>query len=290
MLDRGADGLAVGPGGVVHVLLEERPSALDVATGRAGVGIGRLLGEPGAVGAEEAGAGRHETVVAQHLRDLGAIGAHGEGPTDAHVVGGRDGGVEDGAARQVADIGDGAVVAVAVVDEREHLLGRAAPKGLDDLDVVGLEADGAGLLVGDRPEIDRVEVGELLPSGVGEPVVRVADDREVTVTDPLVEHEGAGADGVRCELVGAHLLVCLARHRHADDAAEQVGEAGVGGAEDVLDGHVVDDLHAGDAGVEEGAAGVARFGVEQAAVVELDAVTQRDGPLGEVLVRLVGLG
>ena len=88
--------------------------------------------------------------------------------------------------------------------------------GDHEVDGPGLERLGPGLLVGDGLEGDRVQVGQARA-----PVVRVGRGGEVVVRDPLLEHEGPGADRVgRPVGVGQHGR----RHHVGDLPADAAGQ------------------------------------------------------------------
>jgi hypothetical protein len=151
----------------------------------------------------------------------------------------------------------------------------------------------------DRPELDRVEVGQLPTLVVLGPVVGVLVGHELLVGDPFLQLERAGAD----QLVGAvRRVVELALGHHPDPAAAV--EVGVERHPRLLHrdrhGHRVDQVDRRDVGEGDGeqeglAGGVgAPVGVEVVlddlagqvgAVVELDAVTDLDRPH-----RVVGVG
>ena len=176
-------------------------------------------------------------------------------------------------------------------------VGRGREGRGEHVDVTALERRRAGAVVGDHPELDRVEVGRALLHLAGRvesaPVVRVAVDGEGAVRLPRAEHERPGADRVARALV---LRVQHRRRHHVGGRAVEVraGERRERLLEIDLDGHVVERLGAAEDGAEgqrvEGAGQVGvevvdhGLRVERGAVLELHARAQLDHPLGEVLV------
>lgn len=174
--------------------------------------------------------------------------ARAERLADPHVVERGGGGVEDVDARGVAE----GLVAVDPV-ELADLHARALAQGLQHVDVAGGQAGDAGVLVGDRPEDDLVQLGQALL-----PVVGVLLHDETVVALPRVEHERAGAHRLRAGVVprgGGR----GGREGPPDGEAELVGPRRVGVRELVGDGEVVDHHYLD---VREGSGGVGALGLE----------------------------
>jgi hypothetical protein len=172
------------------------------------------------------------------------------------------------------------------------------------VDLAGLEAVDALLLLDDRPELELVEVGELVAVGVGAPVVLVALERQVVVHLPLDELERPGADEVGGAVLGV-VELRLGDHAEAAARVEERGERRP--RQPGRDPHRqrVDHVDRGDVGQHEleeqrRASRVLapvrvqvvpdHVGGERRAVVERDAGPQRDRPLGGVGVRGHRLG
>ena len=159
-------------------------------------------------------------------------------------------------------------------------------------------------------EDDLVELGVALVV-----VAFVPREDEALAQGPLGEAEGAGADRVLAEVL-AMLLDGLLRHGMGEVERHDVEEGGVGAREGEADGAVVDHLDAGEAlGVtsrhlveardhaEEPSTRALRLGADDAvdrvldvvghqlaAVVEGDALLEREGVGEAVLADLVALG
>jgi hypothetical protein len=233
-----------------------------------------------------------------------AVGADGERPAHAGVVERRLRGV------QLDERHLGEVLRhehVHVARRRGGLELAADALGVGGVDDVGaaaaLERVDAHVAVGQHPELDGIGVGVRLAVGSDLPVVLVAGRRELVVGRPALELERAGAD----QLAVAALGIVELRLGHDAHPARAEEERREGHPRDLglHDDGVVDDLGALDVGEHEAeqqrvaalvgaAVGVEvvldDLGGEVGAVVELDAVAQLDGPLGEVVVGGDGLG
>ena len=286
-------GRAVGEGDGTAVRLGGR---LDQLGGLARV-VGRVLGGRvvGRPGDEEAVAHREDALV-DDLGVLLAVDGHGGGPPDVGVVERLGQAVElhavhvrlAGDVRAVVDVG----VAVVAPELRDDLRG----VGDHQVDGARLERLGPGRLVGDRLVGDLRQVRHALA-----PVVGVGRGGEMVVGDPLLEHEGPGADRVRRAVgVGQH-----GRRRDvgdlAADAAGQVVGEGTQGSLKVMVTASGAGLGDGDQGRAEDDAGEQRLGlglevreqrgaVARRAVVEHDVGAQRHGPRGVRGVGHHGLG
>ncbi len=190
-------GRAVGEGDGPPVGLGRRLDQL----GRLGRVVLRVRGCRVVRGARDEQAVAHrEHALVDHLGVLGPVDGHRRRQPHVGVVE-RLGQAVELDAVHVGLAGD----VCAVVDVGVALV---APELRDDLRGVGdhqvdgarLERLGARRLVGDGLVGDRRQVGHALA-----PVVGVRRGSEVAVGDPLLEHEGPGADGVRgAVLVGQH--------------------------------------------------------------------------------------
>lgn len=283
----GARRLAVGAVGVVDVVLVEL-DGLGGVVGRPRLGGGLVV--EGAVGAEELGLRWRHPGAAEHVDEPVLVEGQCHGPADPHVVIGRLGGVDDVAAAVVAEM----LVTIHALEVAGGHHGALA-EALEGVDVARGQAVPTGVLVGDGPERDPVEVGEAVL-----PVVVVALHHQGAVSLPAHELEGSGAHPVGAG-VFAGLLGGGGREGPARGVGKEVGEGGVGFGEVVGDGEVVDDLHRlhdgqggglvggldGEVVVEDG---LERFGVERGVVVEHHVGTQGEGPDGEVVVGFDRLG
>src|SRR3546814_7147274 len=83
---------------------------------------------------------------------------------------------------------------VDVVTEAAEAVDLAGGGRVDHVDLTALQQVDSLGAVRNRAVLDAVEVGELVPVGVGTPVVRVLDGLEDLVDGPLVKNERAGAD------------------------------------------------------------------------------------------------
>src|SRR3546814_9579727 len=79
-----------------------------------------------------------------------------------------------------------------VVTEAAEAVDLAGGGRVDHVDLTALQQVDSLGAVRNRAVLDAVEVGELVPVGVGTPVVRVLDGLEALVDGPLVKHERAG--------------------------------------------------------------------------------------------------
>ena len=122
------------------------------------------------------------------------------------------------AQHQVRDLGELVglgVVDLAVLRELAELLLGDRARRVDELELTALQTVQPLLLIGNRLERDRVEVGELVAVLVLRPVVRVLVDGHVVVDDPLTQLERTGAD----EVLGAVRAVELSLGHDPEPAA-----------------------------------------------------------------------
>jgi hypothetical protein len=182
--------------------------------------------------------------------------------------------------------------AAEAVDELSRVL-------VGDVHLARLQGVDAGLALLEDPVLDGVGVGELFAVGPGLPVVGVGRRPEAVTDHVLLEHERPGAH--RLGGLGGAVLDAPqpGGRRHGPELADEAvreppprlvglhshdGRGPVGRR-----GDRVDRLE-GDLGEARGDLVVEvhrdRVGVERRAVVEGDALPRREGPLGEVVVRL----
>ena len=181
------------------------------------------------------------------------------------------------------------------------LLHRGRVRGLDQVDAAGLERLQPHVGVGDEPEHDRVEVGQLPAVGVLLPVSRVLDHSDVVARLELAHLEGPRPHRVERE-VGT-LVLDRRRRRHVADAAGQEGgkdhvrrveleddgrRVGRVDRDDVL--HVVVAGAVGGRVLQAREVGLHRVRVERRGVLEGHARRQRHRPLREVGVGRERLG
>ena len=114
---------------------------------------------------------------------------------------------------------------------------------VDVLRFAGEQCAGAHGFVRDELVDHLVEIGRAGVFEEGRPpvVVGVLHQRDVVLFDPLLDHEGTGADWLAAKLGQPHFLH-RRRRNDAEVAVEPAQERGEGPTEHQLDGVVVDDL------------------------------------------------
>ena len=296
-----------GEAGLVHLgldeggnLLIERGAGADGqgklhGLGIAGIGqhllggVGSVLGHlqigvaPVALGLGDNGGHRGAVLAGDGAGQLGLVQRVIQGLAHLDIVKGRLRGVDG----QIVDLGGGEDV------QRQglvalHALGEREGEGGGHVDLAGLELHQAGVVVGDQDVLDLLGLGHALHAVVG-----VGLQSQAAALGPVLQHVGAGADGVLQVLLVAHALGIGLVAQHHVEAAQLSQEGGVGfgeGDDHLLVGglHGVDGL--GDiavvggfvvAGAVEGPDPVA--GLHILAVGELDALHQIEG-IGQAVV------
>ena len=195
----------------------------QVLTGRLLVGRRVLLGlleivirEPGVL--EVTHGARRERTRGDLLQSAGAqrdqlvaIHAVGDGQAGIEVV-------ERGlrlVGHRVAHLGEvrvGDHVDLTAVGNRGQLLGGLAARGVDDVELTGLEALNAAAAVRHRPVFDLVQVRQRIAVGIGLPVVGVLLGHELVVDLPILQLERPRADQVLVAVLG---VVQLGLTHHA---------------------------------------------------------------------------
>ena len=199
---------AVGVAG----LGEQGLGGLDVGHGRLQAQVAVLGG-----GVQDRAGGRGEAV-GEGVDELLGVGGLEEGLADLLVCQVLVLHVERDPVDHGRGVGLGGHVGVAL---KLHHGGEGQVGG--GVDVAALELDGAGRVVGDDLELDLLGQGQAL-----EAIVRVGLHGQVLALLPLLDDEGADADGAVYVLLLAHLVeVGLGLHAQGEDA--EVGQGGGGG-------------------------------------------------------------
>ena len=287
-LDEGGDLLIEGGAGADGQGELHRLSIAGICQHLLG-GVGVILGdlqlavEPLALGLGDDGGHRRAVLAGDGAGQLRLVQGIVEGLADLHVVKGSLGGVDG----QVVDLGGGEDV------QRQrvvglHALGQGEGEGGGHVDLAGLELHQAGVVIRHQDVLDLLGLGHALLAVIG-----IGLQGQAAALHPLLEHVGAGADGVAQVLLVAHGFGIGLVAQHHVEAAQLGQEGGVGllqGNDHLLVGGLNRVNGLGDVavvgglivpGAVEGPDPVA--GLHVLAVGELDALYQIEG-VGQAVV------
>ena len=187
-------------------------------------GVGVILGdlqlavEPLALGLGDDSGHRRAVLAGDGAGQLRLVQGIVEGLADLHVVKGSLGGVDG----QVVDLGGGEDV------QRQrvvglHALGQGEGEGGGHVDLAGLELHQAGVVIRHQDVLDLLGLGHALLAVIG-----IGLQGQAAALHPLLEHVGAGADGVAQVLLVAHGFGIGLVAQHHVEAAQLGQEGGVG--------------------------------------------------------------